>query len=108
MTQETKKAVRASGSALGKLHEKLAQVMLEALDGETFTDPESGEVTTFKASNPALFTAIAKFLKDNDIVAIPETEDAVAALKEQLASRKKPLPLPSAGDVQWPSENRPH
>ncbi len=103
------KTNRASSSVLGSLHEKLAQVMLEALDGESFEDPESGEVTSFKATNPALFTAIAKFLKDNDIVAIPETEDAVTALKSQLANKAKTkLPIPSKEDIQWPQEKVAH
>ena len=103
-----KKARRASGSTLGALHEKLAQVMLEALDGEKFTDPETNEETVFKATNPALFTAIAKFLKDNDIVAIPDTEDAVAALKQKLAARGTSLPVPTAEDVQWHNERPLH
>lgn len=99
-----KKNNRASGSVLGTLHEKLAEVMLDALDGESFTDEASGETTQFKATNPALFTAIAKFLKDNDIVAIPETEDAVADLKRRLAEKSQSkLPTPSAEDVQWPN-----
>lgn len=103
-------ATRASNSALGKLHEKLAEVMLEALDGESFTDPETGEEMVMKATNPALFTAIAKFLKDNDIVAIPETEDAVDALKKRLEEKRTKTALPEAtkGDMAWPNENRPH
>lgn len=102
-------AIRASNSVLGKLHEKLAEVMLEALDGEKFVDPESGEETVFKATNPALFTAIAKFLKDNDIVAVPETEDALTALKKRLAEKAKtPLPTPNPEDIQWHNENPLH
>lgn len=105
----TTKTGRASSSVLGQLHEKLAGVMLEALDGESFKDEETGEVTSFKATNPALFTAIAKFLKDNDIVAIPETEDAIGQLQEQLANRKKSkLPLATKGDIQWPQEKVAH
>lgn len=102
------KTVRASTSAMGKLHEKLAAVMSEALDGESFTD-EEGVVTTYKPSNPALFTAVAKFLKDNDVVMIPETEDAVSRLKEQLNNRQKSkLPVASKEDVQWPQERAMH
>lgn len=99
-------AVRAKSGTLGALHEKLAEVMLDALDGETFTD-EEGVETKFKATNPALFTAIAKFLKDNDIVAIPESEDAVQALKDKLMNRTK-LPAASKDDVQWQTANKPH
>lgn len=102
-------AVRAKNDVLGSLHEKLAQVMLEALDGEEFVDPESGETSKFKATNPALFTAVAKFLKDNDIVAVPETEDAIASLRERLAAKgKTALPSPKAEDVQWHNENPVH
>lgn len=101
-------AKRANASVLGQLHEKLAQVMLDALDGETITD-EAGNETVFKATNPALFTAIAKFLKDNDIVAIPETDDAVQRLKDKLkANSTSTLPLPSKEDVQWHNGNQPH
>lgn len=110
MTKPTQK--RATLSALGALHEKLALVMSEALDGESFVDEETGETTSFKATNPALFTAVAKFLKDNDVVAIPETEDAVTQLRDQLEKRnrqsKSTLPLPSKEDVLWPQERATH
>jgi hypothetical protein len=80
--------------------------MLEALDGESFTD-EEGVETTFAPTNPALFTAIAKFLKDNDIVAVPETEDAVSRLKQQLENRtKSKLPIPSKEDIVWPQQGK--
>jgi hypothetical protein len=101
-------AKRAGAEKLGLLHEKLAEVMLDALDGEKITD-EDGNETVFKATNPALFTAIAKFLKDNDIVAIPETDDAVKRLKDKLlANNKSTLPLPSKEDIQWHNGNQPH
>jgi hypothetical protein len=101
-------AKRAGADKLGLLHEKLAEVMLDALDGEKITDEEGNE-TVFKATNPALFTAIAKFLKDNDIVAIPETDDAVKRLKDKLlANNKSTLPLPSKEDIQWHNGNQPH
>lgn len=103
-----KQPKRATISKLGELHEKLAGVMYDALDGETFTD-EEGTETTFAPTNPALFTAIAKFLKDNDVVAIPEQEDAVTQLREQLARRTKTtLPTPKIEDVLWPQERATH
>ena len=93
---------KASNSVLSQLHGKLAEIMLEALDGEKFTDPDTGEETVFKATNPALFTAIAKFLKDNDIVAVPDTDDAVKSLKDKLAAKAKtPLPSTKPEDMQW-------
>lgn len=99
--------VRAKAGTLGALHEKLAEVMLDALDGETFLNNEGTE-TKFKATNPALFTAIAKFLKDNDIVAIPESEDAVEALKEKLRNRTTLPTAVNKDDVQWGNANKPH
>jgi hypothetical protein len=107
---EKAKPKRASINALGALHEKLAMVMSEALDGESFVDEETGETTSFKATNPALFTAVAKFLKDNDVVAIPETEDAVTQLRDQLEkrNRKTTLPIPTKEDIQWPQERATH
>lgn len=103
-------AIRAKNDVLGQLHAKLAQVMLEALDGEVFKDEETGEETVFKANNPALFTAIAKFLKDNNIVAVPDSTDAIEAMKAALSQkpkrtdRKVELPTPDSGDMQWPNE----
>lgn len=104
-------AGRASSKVLGDLHTKLAQVMLEALDGEEFTDEETGEVTVFKANNPALFTAIAKFLKDNNIVAVPDSTDVLEQMKAQMANKhkrteRKELPTPDAGDMKWQSGSR--
>ena len=104
-------AGRASSKVLGDLHTKLAQVMLEALEGEEFKDEETGEVTVFKANNPALFTAIAKFLKDNNIVAVPDSTDVLEQMKAQMANKhkrteRKELPTPDAGDMQWQSVSR--
>jgi hypothetical protein len=97
------KSNRASSAALGNLHIKLAEVMQDALGGEKFIDPETGEEMAYPANNPALFTAVAKFLKDNDIVAIPETEDAITSLRNQLNASKRPaLPTPTKDDMQWP------
>lgn len=103
--------IRASSDALGKLHQKLAEVMIEALDGEEFEDPDTGEVTRFKANNPALFTAVAKFLKDNDIVAIPESESATNELMEKLKETSKNAVRPRLPDVkpeeaEWPNANQ--
>lgn len=95
---------RASEDLLGRLHQKLAEVMLECLDGQEIKDPETGEVTILKTENPALFTAVAKFLKDNNITAIPEASDALEKLKEKL--KQSNLPLAGAGDLQWPANQR--
>lgn len=99
--------VRAKAGTLGALHEKLAEVMLDALDGETFLN-DDGTETKFKATNPALFTAIAKFLKDNDIVAIPESEDAVQALKDKLKAQTTLPTAVSREDAVWGNANKPH
>lgn len=80
--------------------------MLEALEpipvhGDT-EDPE--KVTdTIPANNPALFTAVAKFLKDNNITAVPDGDNALSELEKKLADQKarRKLPAPSADDAQF-------
>lgn len=101
-------ARRARSDVLGMLHEKLAHVMLEALDGETIVDEEGNEIH-FKANNPALFTAVARFLKDNNIIAVPDSEDAIEALKDKLKQQGKTvLPAVKAGDAVWHNEKVPN
>lgn len=100
---------RAKSEVMNLLHAKLAQVMLEALDGETIKDEDGNEIV-FKANNPALFTAVARFLKDNNIVTVPDSADAVDDLKKKLAqaSGKTVLPDPKEGDIPWQNGSQPH
>ena len=91
----------ANESNLGKLHEKLAEVMLEALTSQDeagfLLDEYKNEVPEAvlkfleKVSqiNPSLLTAITKFLKDNDITCQPEEGDRVSALQAKLAGKRR-------------------
>lgn len=63
----------ASQRKLSALHEKLADRMSELLDKEELTAAE--------------MTAVANFLKHNDVRSSPETDDRTRELQEKFARR---------------------
>jgi len=94
-------ADKANDKDLGILHGKLAGMMNKALDSsdeaelllDTYKDELPGEVIDYllkqKNYSPSLFTAVAKFLKDNDITAVIEDKPEMSDLERRLANKKR-------------------
>ena len=76
---------KASLDILGKLHAALAQSLLDILQLKDADD----KVIPPTAAEMAV---IVNFLKANNIVAGAEDSDALAALKEKLAEKRKKTP----------------
>lgn len=91
----------ASDKSLGKLHEALAKAFQEQVEGYVETD-EEGRERVIKPS-PALLGAAVTFLKNNNITADVEGNQALRDLSEKLkARRNKTIPqaaLDSAADA---------
>lgn len=84
----------ANEKALGNLHEKLSQVLVECLEGDVlpgYTDDDTGEVFPEKRLPPsaAIMTVAAKFLKDNNITCAPSTDNKIGELSQALTERQK-------------------
>jgi hypothetical protein len=90
----------ATEATLGKLHEKVAKVMLGALETiETaqdiymdiaVNDPDKAkEFPNPPEVSASLLGAMTKFLADNKITCIPEESKAGSELANKLANRKK-------------------
>jgi len=92
---------KATDKVLGELHGKLAKSMLAALAAsetaasllEEYGEELPGAVQAFLVktadSNPALLTAVAKFLKDNSITCAIEDNDEMSELEQRLQNKKK-------------------
>lgn len=102
----------ASENALGKLHQQLAEVMSAALDGEElpgYTD-EDGEEIPGKTLLPSasVMTAVAKFLKDNEITCAVEEGSEMGELMKKFEKRQQSLRKVNkaeiAGDVAFLGE----
>lgn len=83
----------ATEKKLGALHEKVANVLIEALDGEElpgYTDPETDEEYPAKRIPPsaAIIAAATKFLKDNEITCAPSEDNALGELEQRMADRR--------------------
>lgn len=91
----------ASDKELGVLHKKLAKAMSDALESsdaakvllDEHAEDLPGPVLDFlerhASANPALLTAIAKFLKDNDITCAKEDSKEMTELEQRLAAKKR-------------------
>jgi len=88
----------ASESKLGALHEKVAEVLLDALEGDTIPgyteeNPATGEVTEVPdrklPASAAIIAAATKFLKDNNITCAPSQDNAVGSLVDKLKAKQK-------------------
>jgi len=88
----------ASESKLGALHEKVAEVLLDALEGDTIPgyteeNPATGEVTEVPdrklPASAAIIAAATKFLKDNNITCAPSQDNAVGSLVDRLKAKQK-------------------
>lgn len=83
----------ATEKRLGELHQKVAEVLIEALEGEVlpgYTDPETEEVIPDKklAPSAAIIAAATKFLKDNEITCAPSENNALGELERKMAERR--------------------
>lgn len=81
----------ASEDKLGKLHDKVADVLLEALDGEILPGYDNGdEIVPDKRMLPsaAIIAAATKFLKDNEITCVPAENNALGALEQKMQERR--------------------
>lgn len=83
----------ATESKLGALHEKVADVLITALDGEElpgYEDPETGEVVEAKrlAPSAAIIAAATKFLKDNEITCTRDKGNVLEELEAKMAARR--------------------
>jgi len=88
----------ASETKLGALHEKVAEVLLDALEGDTIPgyteeNPATGEVTEVPdrklPASAAIIAAATKFLKDNNITCAPSQDNAVGSLVDKLKAKQK-------------------
>lgn len=92
---------KASDKILGELHGKLAEAMLNSLatsDNASdllekhFEEGLPEDVREFLESvarpNPALLTAITKFLKDNDISCVVADDEQVTKLEQKLKEKQ--------------------
>ena len=81
----------ASESKLGALHEKVADVLLTALDGELLPGyGEGDDAVPDKVIPPsaAIIAAATKFLKDNEITCTPAENNALGELEAKMAARR--------------------
>jgi len=88
----------ADEGVLGALHEKVTEVLTEALDGDTIPGYEevneaTGEITKVPdrklPPSAAIIAAATKFLKDNNITCAPSPDNAVGALVDKLREKQK-------------------
>lgn len=97
----------ANETKLGALHEKVATVLTEALEGNVIPaefDSEGEEIAPEVRMPPsaAIITSAIQFLKNNNITCAPSEDnsmgklrDAVAARQAQREQRRKTIPAPS-------------
>lgn len=81
----------ASENKLGKLHEKVAEVLLDALDGELLPGYGEGDEAVPEKRIPpsaAIIAAATKFLKDNEITCTPAENNALGELEARMAARR--------------------
>lgn len=82
----------ASEKRLGELHEKVAEVLMDALEGEElpgWTDDDGNEMPAKKlAPSAAIIAAASKFLKDNEITCTPSESNALGDLQRKMEARR--------------------
>ena len=87
---------------LGSLHNKLTQLFtkvlkqyednLDKLNNETMQDELLSEVIGDGMPSPAMLSAVAKFLKDNEISLESDAVDELSAMEERLAAKQRNRP----------------
>lgn len=89
----------ANEEVLGKLHEKVATVMVRALEqievaqdkfDEVAADGPAEDAVLIRPDvSPALLSAMTKFLADNKITCNPAESKSQSALEERLKGKKR-------------------
>ncbi len=84
----------ADETALGGLHEVVAQVLVSVMKGRVvpgYTDEETGEVfpDTVIPPSAAEIQAATKFLKDNNITCAPSKDNSLGELEQIMKDRQK-------------------
>ena len=82
----------ASERKLGELHNKVAEVLMDALEGEELPGYMDGEVEVEAKRIPpsaAIIAAATKFLKDNEITCTPSESNVLGELEQKMAERRK-------------------
>ena len=89
----------ADETKLGALHDKVAEVLSMALDGEELpgytdkTEDEDGNIIEIEVppkrlpASAAILAVAAKFLKDNQITCAPSKDNQLGELEAKLARR---------------------
>lgn len=110
----------ATEGKLGKLHEKLAEVMGNALDqheieqrayeaavqhSEEMEDPALLPLSAPNL-NPSLLSVIERFLGTNKITCVPEEGNAMGDLEQKLAAKKERKQRRQVGNVVHLDEER--
>ncbi|WCD56180.1 small terminase subunit [Caulobacter phage KSC] len=104
----------ASEGKLGDLHDKVAEVLIKALDGTTIPaviDEETGEVQAeevFMPPSAAWITAATQFLKNNNITCTPSSDNSLGELEQKLKDnqeRRKNRIKPDKADFALASES---
>lgn len=92
----------ASEQKLGDLHEAVADALSEQVRGYTKVElnAEGDQVETEVKASPALLSAAIAFLKNNNITADAEDNEALRNLGQALAARrKKKIPQAALDDA---------
>jgi hypothetical protein len=82
----------ADETKLGQLHEKVATVLTDLLDGQPITEEgEDGEVKVVGVIAPsaAIITAAIQLLKNNNITCAPSENNALGELQAKMQERAK-------------------
>lgn len=84
----------ASEEVLGKLHQKVAEAMIRAIDyveqgQDAYEELGQPAEAVRPELSPAMLSAMTKFLADNSITANPAEENTTSELEKRLASKRK-------------------
>lgn len=88
----------ATEGTLGDLHNKIANVMINALDGiekaqsvyeATDADVLADQGAKYPELNPALLSVMVRFLDANKITCAPEAGNSMSDLEQRLAAKSK-------------------
>lgn len=91
----------ANESKLGALHDKVADVLTKALDGQQLPtgeqDDDGNEIMQTMEPSAAIITSAIQFLKNNNITCTPAQDNKLGELEEKLKARRAKL-KPGASD----------
>lgn len=82
----------ANEKKLGKLHDKVADVLIGALDRaeeKAVVDQDLEKGIFAEEINPALLSVATKFLKDNEITCVADANNKTGDLRSKLNKRKQ-------------------